>query len=44
VDFREIVWGRCYGVDSGASVQGLVASTCEHGDELLGSGASEFVS
>jgi hypothetical protein len=35
--------GEC-GVDSSGSEEGLVAGSCEHGDEPSGSGATELVS
>jgi hypothetical protein len=40
MDLREIGWG----VDSVSSGQGPVAGSCEHGNEPLGSGATELSS
>jgi hypothetical protein len=42
MDLREIGWGGC-GVDSPGSGWGLLAGSCECGDEPSGSGATVLV-
>jgi hypothetical protein len=42
MNLMEIGWEVC-GMDSVGSGQGLMAASCEHGDEPSGSGATELI-